>query len=130
MRLRKKLAMRPVNSTARGGNTTQKKYRNAFTFVSWSLGPLVERWGFLPSCHINVLQLLVFNHWIRKQIAAEAAQSRFEITVLPVDFYLHVFPDPNTADFRHAQVPHGITHCITLRIKHRSLWHDDDLRFH
>src|SRR4029450_11182399 len=46
MRLRKKLAMRPVNSTARGGNTTQKKYRNAFTFVSWSLGSLVERWGF------------------------------------------------------------------------------------
>src|SRR5215475_10584810 len=30
MRLRKKLAMRPVISTASGGNTTQKKYRSAF----------------------------------------------------------------------------------------------------
>src|SRR5713101_9287795 len=29
-RLRKKLAMRPVISTASGGSTTQKKYRNAF----------------------------------------------------------------------------------------------------
>jgi len=29
--LRKKLAMRPVISTASGGSTTQKKYRNAFT---------------------------------------------------------------------------------------------------
>src|SRR2546423_1708897 len=28
--LRKKLAIRPVISTARGGNTTQKKYRSAF----------------------------------------------------------------------------------------------------
>src|SRR5262249_14480770 len=30
MRLRKKLAMRPVISTASGGSTTQKKYRSAF----------------------------------------------------------------------------------------------------
>jgi hypothetical protein len=30
MMLRKKLAMRPVMSTASGGNTTQKKYRSAF----------------------------------------------------------------------------------------------------
>src|SRR6266568_3073607 len=29
-RLRKKLAMRPVRSTASGGSTTQKKYRSAF----------------------------------------------------------------------------------------------------
>jgi hypothetical protein len=49
---------------------------------------------------------------------------------LPVDIYLHVFPNSNAADFRHAQVPHGITHRITLRIKHRSLRHDDDLCFH
>lgn len=28
--LRKKLPIRPVNKTASGGNTTQKKYRNAF----------------------------------------------------------------------------------------------------
>jgi hypothetical protein len=32
MRLRKKLTMRPVMSTARGGSTTQKKYRNAFIY--------------------------------------------------------------------------------------------------
>src|SRR5215471_13644469 len=30
IKLRKKLAMRPVNSTARGGKITQKKYRSAF----------------------------------------------------------------------------------------------------
>ena len=30
MMLRKKLAMRPVISTASGGKTTQKKYRSAF----------------------------------------------------------------------------------------------------
>src|SRR5437762_10463558 len=30
MTLRKKLAIRPVISTASGGNTTQKKYRSAF----------------------------------------------------------------------------------------------------
>src|SRR5262245_22839356 len=34
MILRKKLAMRPVISTANGGNTTQKKYRRAFTISS------------------------------------------------------------------------------------------------
>ncbi len=28
--LRKKLPTRPVSNTATGGNTTQKKYRNAF----------------------------------------------------------------------------------------------------
>jgi len=30
--LRRKLAMRPVMSTANGGKTTQKKYRSAFIF--------------------------------------------------------------------------------------------------
>src|SRR5205823_14095335 len=34
MRLRKKLAIRPVKSTANGGKTTQKKYRNAFIVSS------------------------------------------------------------------------------------------------
>jgi hypothetical protein len=34
--LRKKLAMRPVISTASGGNTTQKKYRSAFITTSSS----------------------------------------------------------------------------------------------
>jgi len=40
IRLRKKLAMRPVISTASGGKTTQKKYRSAFIsffcWLSWS----------------------------------------------------------------------------------------------
>src|ERR1043166_655832 len=36
MRLRKKLAMRPVISTASGGSTTQKKYRRAFIWKSSS----------------------------------------------------------------------------------------------
>src|SRR5437762_1327861 len=34
MRLRKKLAIRPVRSTARGGQTNQKKYRSAFMLSS------------------------------------------------------------------------------------------------
>src|SRR5205809_2956642 len=55
--LRKKLAIRPVMSTASGGKTTQKKYRSAFitNFSSsasscaldvgrWALG--VGRWAF------------------------------------------------------------------------------------
>src|SRR5436190_21517319 len=46
MRLRKKLAIRPVKRTARGGNTTQKKYRSAFISTSSSLASLVERWAF------------------------------------------------------------------------------------
>src|SRR5436190_16672631 len=45
-RLRKKLAMRPVSSTASGGKTTQKKYRSAFIFLSASLVCAVERWAF------------------------------------------------------------------------------------
>jgi hypothetical protein len=49
---------------------------------------------------------------------------------LPIDIDLHVFPDSNTADFRHAQMLHGITNCITLGIQHRSFRHDDDLCFH
>jgi hypothetical protein len=88
----------------------------------------VER--FLPISYSNVLQFVVFNHWIRKQIATEIAQSLFEITVLPVDVDLHVFPDSNTADFRHAQMLHGVTNCSTLGIQHRSFRHDDDLCFH
>src|SRR5215471_1078541 len=46
MRLRKKLAMRPVSSTASGGNTTQKKYRSAFIAASSSLVSFVERGAF------------------------------------------------------------------------------------
>ena len=79
---------------------------------------------------LRFFQLVVFNHWIRKQIATETAQSRFKITILPIEIYLHVFPNSNAADFRQAQVPHGITHGITLRIEHRSLRHDNDLCFH
>src|SRR4029453_1711879 len=45
MRLRKKLAIRPVKSTARGGNTTQKKYRSAFISASSSLASLVDPWA-------------------------------------------------------------------------------------
>src|SRR5437667_171440 len=40
--------MRPVNSTASGGNTTQKKYRSAFIFLSSPLVCAVERWAFSP----------------------------------------------------------------------------------
>src|SRR5215469_18884803 len=36
IRLRKKLAIRPVNSTASGGSATQKKYRSAFIANSFS----------------------------------------------------------------------------------------------
>src|SRR5437667_2496602 len=43
--------MRPVNSTASGGNTTQKKYRSAFIFLSSPLVCAVERWAF--SCPLR-----------------------------------------------------------------------------
>src|SRR5207245_10119865 len=44
IRLRKKLAMRPVISTASGGSTTQKKYRSAFiTNPSCSYSSVIGR---------------------------------------------------------------------------------------
>jgi hypothetical protein len=46
----------------------------------------------------------------------QGAQSRFEIAILPVNVYLHVFPDSDASDFRHTQMPHGVTHRIPLRI--------------
>src|ERR1051325_7405825 len=48
IRLRKKLAMRPVKRTASGGKTTQKKYRSAFIEDS-SFGPSSS---FLVGCFL------------------------------------------------------------------------------
>src|ERR1700730_2262716 len=41
--LRKKLPIRPVIRTAKGGSTTQKKYRNAF--ISFSFRSVASRFG-------------------------------------------------------------------------------------
>src|SRR5881396_3128542 len=48
IRLRKKLAIRPVMSTASGGKTTQKKYRSDFIFALLSSASVsqVGRWAF------------------------------------------------------------------------------------
>src|ERR1041385_1164351 len=46
MMLRKKLAMRPVMSTASGGSTTQKKYRSAFISAFSSSPSAVGRSAF------------------------------------------------------------------------------------
>src|SRR5206468_1418338 len=44
MRLRKKLAIRPVKSTASGGSSTQKKYRSAFISAGRNLrSPYLRR---------------------------------------------------------------------------------------
>jgi hypothetical protein len=119
MRLRKKLAMRPVMSTASGGNTTQKKYRSAFIISS----PVTNHSSLL-------LQLVVFDHRIRQQIAAKTMQSRFKISVLPIDFDLHVFANPDASHFRHPKVSHRVANCVALRIEHSRLWHYDHFSLH
>jgi len=45
MRLRKKLPIRPVISTAKGGSTTQKKYRSAFTSNASCSSSAFEEWA-------------------------------------------------------------------------------------
>src|SRR5438552_8473997 len=50
IRLRKKLAIRPVMSTATGGSTTQKKYRSAFIFGSSSFVSVIELWELDVGC--------------------------------------------------------------------------------
>src|SRR5438093_10613072 len=51
--LRKKLAIRPVMSTASGGKTTQKKYRSAFIYSSSA-----------SSCSLDVGRLLaIYRSW-------------------------------------------------------------------
>src|SRR4029453_2095462 len=117
--LRKKLAMRPVISTASGGKTTQKKYRSAFTISS-----------LVTSHSITLLQFVIFDHRIRQQIATKLVQPRFKLAVLPFDLDLHVFPDSNAAHFRHSQVAHRVTHRVSLRIQHGGFWHDDHLGVH
>src|SRR6266581_4937725 len=61
IRLRKKLPMRPVMSTASGGKTTQKKYRSAFIFALLSLASAsgVGRWA------SDVARLLaIYRRWV------------------------------------------------------------------
>ncbi len=58
MMLRKKLAIRPVMSTASGGKTTQKKYRSAFIYSSPSLAaPEPGERGSASSCSFGVVRL-------------------------------------------------------------------------
>src|ERR1043166_2270314 len=109
MMLRKKLAMRPVISTASGGKTTQKKYRSAFTISS-----------LVTSHSVTLLQFVIFDYRIRQKIATKLVQPRFKLAVLPFDLDFHVFPNSNAAHFRHSQMAHRVTHRVSLRIQHRS----------
>jgi hypothetical protein len=60
--LRKKLAIRPVMSTASGGKTTQKKYRSAFiySFLSLISDLCLLPIGFIPQ------HFVIFDHRIRQ----------------------------------------------------------------
>src|SRR4029453_11966445 len=112
--LRKKLAMRPVISTASGGKTTQKKYRSAFTISS-----------LVTSHSITLLQFVIFDHRIRQQIATKLVQPRFKLAALPFDLNLHVFADSHAPHFRHSQMAHRVAHRVSLRIQHGGFWHND-----
>src|SRR5215831_9378540 len=57
-------------------------------------------------------------------------QPRFKLAVLPFDLDLHVFADSHAAHLRHSQVPHCVTHRVSLRIQHRGFWHDDHFGVH
>ena len=57
-------------------------------------------------------------------------QPFFKFDIFSVDMDFHIFADPDAADFRHAEMPHRIAHCISLRIEHRFLRFDDHVNFH
>src|SRR5205809_4183596 len=133
--LRKKLAIRPVMSTASGGKTTQKKYRSAFTSLTPPLSLRlrllrlsVERFLRLPVARL--LQLVIFDHRIRQQIAAKTMQTRFKIYILPLNIDLHVFTDPYGPHLWHSQVPHRIPNCAALGDEHGFLWHHNHFCLH
>src|SRR5215472_15626156 len=57
-------------------------------------------------------------------------QPRFKLAVLPFDLNLHVLADSHAPDLRHSQVPHRVTHRVSLRIQHHRLRHPDQLGIH
>ena len=57
-------------------------------------------------------------------------QPLFQIDIFSVEIDFHIFSDPNASDFRHTEVPHRITHRVTLRIEHRFFRFDDHINFH
>ena len=79
---------------------------------------------------LGFLELVIFDHWIRKQISAETVKTRFKFAIFPLNIDLHVFADPDAANLRHSEMPHRVAHRVPLRIEHRGLWHDDDFHFH
>ena len=123
--LSRKLPSRPVISTATGGSTTQKKYRNVFTGL---LGDSIIQQ--LIHSFAQSLNGILFDHRIREQIPAETVQSLFKIDIFSIDVDLHVFADPHVAHFRHSEVAHGIADRVALGIKHRFFRLHDYVHFH
>ena len=76
------------------------------------------------------LELVIFDHRIREQIATKSAQPFLKIDIFAINLYFHVLADPDAAHFRHSQMSHRVADGISLRIEHRFLRFDDHVNFH
>lgn len=57
-------------------------------------------------------------------------QPFFKIDIFSVDVDFHIFANPDTADFRHAEMTHRIADRISLRVEDCFLRFDDYVNFH
>src|SRR5437588_353816 len=79
---------------------------------------------------ISFHDLIIFNHRIRKQIAAKIIEPRIEIRSLIVNLDLEILADPHRIYLRHAQMLHRIAHRCALRIEHGGFRRDEDFDLH
>ena len=75
-------------------------------------------------------QLVIFDYRIGKKIAAKPVQLFFKIGIVTFDIDLKMFSDPHAAHFGHAEMPHGITHSVSLGVEHGFLRLHDHVHFH
>src|SRR5688572_19518268 len=76
------------------------------------------------------LHLVIFDHRIRKQVAAKIVESLLHVFRFIVDLDLEKFSDPDRTHFRHPEMLHRVAHRRALRIEHRSLRSHNDVNLH
>ena len=57
-------------------------------------------------------------------------QAPFKIAIFSVDVDLHIFTDPDIANFGHSEVFHCVADGVPLRIEHRFLRLNNDVYSH
>src|SRR5262245_52999332 len=92
--------MRPVNSTARGGSTTQKKYRSAFISTSSSLVCVVGRWAFSSAFHPSL-----FGVRSLQSLDSKANRDRDHVIAFQDRHFAHRSLSPCTSPFSHCGLP-------------------------